>query len=124
MSHKSFRASAQGKSDFSVPVEYMKIAGFGEAMVIMTPEAAIYISEEQAMEFFGLIKTEYIPKVGDILTCNTDLFMNTGDGEQCFTAGKEYEIISFDEDGAVLIDDEGDQHSISTWIDEHFEVKS
>lgn len=51
---KSFTTSAQGANDFSVEVISVK-AGTEAMMAIMATTEAIYITREQAMEFFGLV---------------------------------------------------------------------
>ena len=55
MKHKEFKALAQGKSDYEVEVIPIKSNGrFGTMMCVCADEGAIYVTKQQAKEFFGL----------------------------------------------------------------------
>lgn len=49
-----FRALAQGRADYTIPVVCSSIEGYGDLMTICATEEVIYVSKEQAMAFFGL----------------------------------------------------------------------
>lgn len=49
-----FNALAQGKTDYVVEVIHQAVPGYGNLMTICASEEAVYITREQAMEFFGL----------------------------------------------------------------------
>jgi hypothetical protein len=55
-----FDAMAQGKVDYTVPVDCIQSDTHGPMMAIMAQEGVIYITREQAMAFFGLAE-----KLGD-----------------------------------------------------------
>jgi hypothetical protein len=51
---KKFKAMAQGRVDYSVDVIPVESNGnFGTMMGICTEEGAVYITKQQAKEFFG-----------------------------------------------------------------------
>lgn len=52
--HSEFNALAQGQVDYTIPVIPIKLKEHGLVMCIATPEAAIYVTKEQAKAFFGL----------------------------------------------------------------------
>ena len=60
--YEEFQAMAQGKCDYTLPVIKTETTKFGPMMTIMATEEAIYITKEQAMEFFGLVDPGDNPK--------------------------------------------------------------
>lgn len=54
--HQPFQAMAQGEHDYSVDVFPIAHPTYGTLMVIGAQEGAIYITREQAKEFFGLVE--------------------------------------------------------------------
>lgn len=65
--HQPFTALAQGKTDFVVDVEPIVLAEpspfvpFEPLMCVMASEEAIYITKQQAMDFFGLVEPTVLP---------------------------------------------------------------
>lgn len=56
--HQPFMAMAQGKFDYSVEVIHQDIAPYGPLMVVCATEEAVYITKQQAMDFFCLVDKE------------------------------------------------------------------
>jgi hypothetical protein len=52
---KAFRAAAQGRTDFQVPVVCISLPGQPVFMTVCASMEAIHITKEQVMEFFDLV---------------------------------------------------------------------
>jgi hypothetical protein len=56
MKHEAFKAMAQDSVDYSVDVISIKNMVDETMMCVCSEEAAIYVTKEQAMKFFGLVE--------------------------------------------------------------------
>ena len=54
--YEKFEAMAQGKQDYSVPAFPVKTETYGTLLALGTPDAVLYITKEQAMNFFDLVE--------------------------------------------------------------------
>lgn len=52
--HSEFNIICQGSVDFALPVIPVNLKEYGIVMCVVTKEGALYITKEQAKEFFGL----------------------------------------------------------------------
>ena len=50
----AFHAMAQGKCDYTIPVIRIGHEEYGDLMTICATEEAVYITKQEAMDFFGL----------------------------------------------------------------------
>jgi hypothetical protein len=51
-----FMAMAQGEVDYAVKVIPMKSEQYGDLMVVMATEEAVYVTKDQAKRFFNLVE--------------------------------------------------------------------
>ena len=60
--YQPFSVMAQSEIDYDLPVICTEAALYGKMLTICTPDAAIYVTREQAKEFFGLAEKPNDPQ--------------------------------------------------------------